>query len=304
MKKQSTSSQSLGSLSLRYQVLAIVLYTGALLMATFSWFSGRPPSAPLLNQAVVARFIIIAMVILIMLLLDLYAVRRYQLQLPTATKWLHLVIRVSLVMLAFAIAGLEDVIFIYLPLSLYAYLTMGRNTGIAIAIMGLIVVFLHLAFGPRNNFISFSDFERLLSYCITATFALLLGNMISREAKGKEQNRQLLDELSDSHQRLEESMTQIAELAATEERNRMARDIHDGLGHHLAAINVQLEMAIKLFEQQPVLAKEAAAQAKTATQAALNDVRESVSTLREGSRKAKYKSVEWAMTMQRPFGKL
>ena len=64
-------------------------------------------------------------------------------------------------------------------------------------------------------------------------FALLLGQIISQEAESKERSNRLLDELKDSHHKLEKSMAQVAELAVTEERNRLARDIHDSLRKRL-----------------------------------------------------------------------
>ena len=86
--------------------------------------------------------------------------------------------------------------------------------------------------------------------------------------------------LETSHRELRASTEQIAELAATEERNRLARDIHDSLGHHLAAVNIQLEKANAYRERDPKRAKDALNQAQRSVQDALRDVRESVSSLR------------------------
>jgi ABC-2 type transport system permease protein len=41
------------------------------------------------------------------------------------------------------------------------------------------------------------------------------------------------------------------ELAVAEERVRLARDIHDGLGHHLTVLSIQLQAAEKLVERNP-----------------------------------------------------
>ncbi|MEM7130541.1 MAG: sensor histidine kinase [Chloroflexota bacterium] len=270
------------SISERYQLLAIVIYIGTLIVAVFSWTLGRPPRAPVFDEEPVARFVIFAFAIVALLILDLQTINAYGLKLSPKGSRLHLFARVLLLTVAFVTAGLELTIFVYLLLSLYAYLTTGRTAALTVAGVSFIALFARLAYGPRNDFISVGDFEQLLGYSLMTVFALLLGNIITEEAKSKEHAHRLLDGLTESHQQLEESMAQVADLAATEERNRMARDIHDGLGHYLAAINVQLEMVVKLYDQQPELAKEAAVQAKAATQAALSDVRQSVSTLRDG----------------------
>jgi len=73
---------------------------------------------------------------------------------------------------------------------------------------------------------------------------------------------------------------QVAGLAAAEERNRLARDIHDGLGHYLTIITVQLEKAIAFRERDPQEAEQALWDAKRSAREALRDVRQSVSALR------------------------
>lgn len=65
-----------------------------------------------------------------------------------------------------------------------------------------------------------------------------------------------------------------------EERNRIAREIHDSLGHSLTALNVQLETALKLWESHPAKAQTFLARAKELGSKSLNDVRQSVSTIR------------------------
>jgi signal transduction histidine kinase len=63
-----------------------------------------------------------------------------------------------------------------------------------------------------------------------------------------------------------------------EERLRIARDLHDLLGHHLAALSLNLEVASHLAEGE---AKEQIAKSQAVTKLLLSDVRESVSRLRE-----------------------
>ncbi|MEM7343359.1 MAG: sensor histidine kinase [Chloroflexota bacterium] len=285
------SSTAIDTISQRFRVLAIVLYVGTLIIAPISWFVGRTPSAPILNEAGLTRFFIFITIVGLLLSLDLYVINRYQLKLPPALNRQQLIIRVVLVMLALVVAEWNLVMFIYLQLSLYAYLVAGRKAGLYVAGASFVPLFYRLAFGPRNNFISGGDLEQLLLYCLLTIFVLLLGNIITQEAESKKATRKLLNDLAISHQQLEQSMDQVAELATTEERNRLARDIHDGLGHYLAAISIQLEMAIKLHEQQPTLAKEAVIQAKVATGAALNDVRQSVSSLRNGGERFSLRAV-------------
>jgi signal transduction histidine kinase len=75
----------------------------------------------------------------------------------------------------------------------------------------------------------------------------------------------------------------IEELAKTQERNRIARDIHDGLGHYLTVVHVQLEAAQALLARDPNAAREALRKAQALTREGLTEVRRSVALLR-GSR--------------------
>lgn len=87
-------------------------------------------------------------------------------------------------------------------------------------------------------------------------------------------------QLAQANKKLIEYAAAVEELAVTQERNRLAREIHDGLGHYLTAVNIQLKAAQALAEQNPAQAQEALQNAQTLTTEALADVRRSISALR------------------------
>ena len=60
---------------------------------------------------------------------------------------------------------------------------------------------------------------------------------------------------------------------ASEERLRMARELHDVLGHHLSLINVQAGVGLHLMDNRPEQAREALTAIKTASSEALREVR-------------------------------
>jgi signal transduction histidine kinase len=92
--------------------------------------------------------------------------------------------------------------------------------------------------------------------------------------------KQAKEELSIANQRIRNYALRAEEVATLQERNRIAREIHDSLGHSLTALNLHLEMALKLANIQPDRSREVLTEAKRLGSIALQDVRQSVSTLR------------------------
>jgi two-component system, sensor histidine kinase and response regulator len=73
---------------------------------------------------------------------------------------------------------------------------------------------------------------------------------------------------------------QIEAMAAIEERNRIAREIHDSLGHSLTALTVQLQAAVSVIQTNPVQAQVFLTQAYQLSKTATHEVRQSVKALR------------------------
>lgn len=87
-------------------------------------------------------------------------------------------------------------------------------------------------------------------------------------------------ELDEVNRQLRQYAAQVEELATVKERNRLAREIHDGLGHYLTAINVQIEAARAVMDGDRPRALDALHKAQTLTQEGLAEVRRSVAALR------------------------
>ena len=92
--------------------------------------------------------------------------------------------------------------------------------------------------------------------------------------------RQAQDALVTAHQQLRQYAYQAEELATAQERNRIAREIHDSLGHALTALNVQLQTAVMLWQREPVQAEPFLQQARWLGVTAMQEVRKSVQALR------------------------
>jgi signal transduction histidine kinase len=84
-----------------------------------------------------------------------------------------------------------------------------------------------------------------------------------------------------SRLRAEELTTEMESLAAALERKRIAREIHDSLGHTLTTLDIQLELAQKLRTRDSAQALAAIDQAKILTTQCLQDVRLAVQNIRK-----------------------
>ncbi|WP_277441319.1 sensor histidine kinase [Streptomyces sp. SPB162] len=79
---------------------------------------------------------------------------------------------------------------------------------------------------------------------------------------------------------LREARETVAQLAATEERLRLARDLHDLLGHSLSLITLKSELAGRMLPGRPEDAAQQVADIEKVSRQALVDVREAVSGYR------------------------
>jgi signal transduction histidine kinase len=109
-------------------------------------------------------------------------------------------------------------------------------------------------------------FTAALLLGLALLFIFLLVNALLSERQSREQLRQYA--------------LRVESLAMEQERNRIARDIHDSLGHSLTALNLQLEGAIKLWQVNPDRAQTFLREAKQMGSIALQDIRQSVSAMR------------------------
>jgi signal transduction histidine kinase len=105
---------------------------------------------------------------------------------------------------------------------------------------------------------------------------LTLGQL--RQAAARKHVQTLYDQLRTAHAELQELHAVTREAAVTQERDRLAREIHDSLAHYLTIVNVQLEAAEKLPDH--ARSREQVIRARRLTLECLQDVRQSVAALR------------------------
>jgi signal transduction histidine kinase len=104
-------------------------------------------------------------------------------------------------------------------------------------------------------------------YLVSSTFALLFSFMMIAEHK--------------SRARAETLAEQVETLAAALERTRIARDIHDSLGHTLTNLDMQLQVAMKLRQRDPYKAFQSLEHAKQLSSQCIDDVSRVLQTMRQ-----------------------
>lgn len=126
------------------------------------------------------------------------------------------------------------------------------------------------------------DYVLLNSFIIATAIAFMVfvTQVRMNEHVARQRAESLATQLEAANRRLTEYASQAEELAATQERNRLAREIHDNLGHYLTIVNVQIEAAKITYESDPVRAFDALNKAQELAKKGLNAVRESVAALR------------------------
>lgn len=94
------------------------------------------------------------------------------------------------------------------------------------------------------------------------------------------ESKRLYQELQLAHQQLQTQAAHAEELAVAEERNRLAREMHDTLGHRLTVAAVQLEGAQKLVKRDPVKAAQMIGTVREQVLEGLTELRRTVAALR------------------------
>jgi signal transduction histidine kinase len=120
-----------------------------------------------------------------------------------------------------------------------------------------------------------------MTLSVLVVFLAVFAQMRLNEQQAREHAEQLMLELEEANAQLAAYATQAQELAMTQERNRLAREIHDNLGHTLTIVNVQIEAAKAVMDSDPNRALDAINKAQELARKGLTDVRQSVAALRE-----------------------
>jgi signal transduction histidine kinase len=124
--------------------------------------------------------------------------------------------------------------------------------------------------GIDYNLVSASKwFGEIATYSITSIFVVLMGFLVVREHQSQEQIKLLNQE--------------VESLGTLLERTRIARNIHDTLGHTLTDLGMQLEVAQQLCLCDPDQTGQRLKMAKRLSDQCLQEIRQVVQALRQSN---------------------
>ena len=249
---------------------AFVLTVSAALAPTFYAFGDRlewPQNALLLGMGL--AYIVIGIVVFE------FCTRRRQ----RFISLLYFAVQIPLAVAIFYL-GLGHLsgllIIIVLPLVSHAQMLFSNRGALVIA--ALITAVSASTIGFLTNWTAL--FTSALSIGAGVVFVFVFTQVALREQQARAEVERLAADLRAANDKLREYAVQVEELATAKERNRLAREIHDSLGHYLTVINVQIEAARVVIGNDPPRALDALRKAQSLAQEGLADVRRSVAALR------------------------
>jgi len=120
-----------------------------------------------------------------------------------------------------------------------------------------------------------------LIYGVGSFFFGGFGYALKISIESKEKTEKLLQELKETNEKLKEYTKKVQELTILEERNRLSREMHDSIGHHLVTVSIELEILKKIIFEKPDEAKKLIEVIKNEISKSLDDLRNVVKTLRK-----------------------
>ncbi|PET71498.1 hypothetical protein CN514_06760 [Bacillus sp. AFS001701] len=146
------------------------------------------------------------------------------------------------------------------------------RTPITSIIVMIVIALIYTRFGHQ-------DLLNVLTYILISIIIYL--NIRSRMQRNEmyKLNKQYVVNLEKAYSQLQEASSTVMQNAILEERNRIARDIHDAVGHSLTSIIVQIQAVQYMIKKDPNRAEQSLKDMLVVARKGLDDIRKSVHSL-------------------------
>ncbi len=171
----------------------------------------------------------------------------------------------------------------YVVLGISPALLTGRRLVLVGCATGLTMFALQGLLWPLSVASSLSLASQILPVVSIIGFSLIFQRLLEERTKRDSLFKQLAQanmELEEAHQQLAQSVAQQQELAVLRERARLARELHDTIGHALVLISVKLEAAQRLRERDPARCDQELESTKEIARGTMTTLRASIANLR------------------------
>jgi signal transduction histidine kinase len=139
---------------------------------------------------------------------------------------------------------LEYFALLLLPLCGQAVYLLPRLQANRWVILLLVVMFI----GQWIQFGGAGGLPFFLLYAAGLVFVAAFSNQVLKTEAARKESERLLYELQEAHQKLQDYARQAERLAVADERNRLARDLHDSVAQTLYGLTLQAEAAARKLE--------------------------------------------------------
>lgn len=164
---------------------------------------------------------------------------------------------------------------ILMPILMIGYLMTQRTAPWTIPLFVILL--------PANRYWTIDNlFSFYLQYIdVLLFFGIGLGfNIITNSQKRYKhllaENIKQVELIEEQNKALEQYAAEVEKLALLEERNRMARDLHDSIGHHFTSVTVGLDAISYMMESHPKLAAEKLTRLAEVAREGLSEVRRTI----------------------------
>ncbi len=247
-------------------------------------FSQRPPGDSILSENILKSLLL--SLFIITELIDFF--NNYS---TKKTLMLNILFGIRLLSLIFVfvyeykISG--EIILFYINLipllAFYSSFIMSSKKSIAFIIFLCLVNILLDSYNFRIHKIDFYYmFMIILQRIFIVVIFYLFANFWQIDRNNSLEKERLLNQLNKSQIELKKYASEIAKTSVLEERTRIARDMHDNIGHSLTALQIQLRKALAFFDIDSNESKDAinsaievASQSLQDTRSVLNDLTQS-----------------------------
>lgn len=167
----------------------------------------------------------------------------------------------------------------YIAVLLESSLLLGLRRGIMIGAATVVVSLIKYIYLIYYNF-NLSNVSQLVFFLMVNVLILVVSGFAQHNKEERERKDMLYRELLDAHKKLKQYTDEVNRLSVVDERNRIARDIHDTLGHNMTALIMQLQMAEHLMKEDPKRSEELLISSVKTAKDSMASIREVVETLR------------------------